>query len=290
MCHSIDLHLHSHYSDEGTYSPSELTKMCYEHGINLFALTDHNTVKGVEEAIGCADRYGKKRFPAIEIDCVHLGLNFQVLGYQIEYRSTDFEAIEQNIRRQTAAASKERLRLVNKLGFSIHEDEVRVLAENSFWPESWTGEIIAEVLLSNEAHHQNPLLFPYITGNRSDNPFVNFYWDYCSRGKACYVSITYPEMSDIIQLIHDNAGEAVLAHPGVNLKGRWEFIDKIMPLGLDGVEAYSSYHDNLTANWFARKACKNGLYITQGSDFHGKTKPSAPLGCGKRKTPCAITG
>lgn len=288
MAGPIDLHIHSCYSDDGEYSPSEIVHMCSDHGINLFAIADHNTVRGVEESITVANKLKKKCYPAIEIDCTFHDVDFHVLGYDIAYESTDFEAIEQNIRRQTMHASKERLRLVNRLGFDVREDEVRALAEKSFWPESWTGEMIAEVLLNNEKYHRNTLLQPYINGERSDNPYVNFYWDYCSQGKPCYVKMMYPNMKDVIELIHRNQGRAILAHPGINLDGKMELLDEIIPLGIDGFEAYSSYHDQTTAAWFVNRAVHHGLMVTRGSDFHGKTKPSVHLGCTEKERNTAM--
>lgn len=282
MCSSIDLHIHSHYSDDGEFSPTELVRMCCEQFIYIFAITDHNTVKGVEEAIDCAGRWQRRCFPAIEIDCVHKGLHFHVLGYNIDYRSRDFEAIEQNVRRQSKHASRECLRLVNRLGFDVPEDVVQAHAQDTFWPESWTGELIAEVLLTSDKYRSSPLLYPYIAGDRSDNPYVNFYWDYCAPGKPCHVDIAYPDMQDVVTLIHRNGGQAVLAHPGVNLAGRWAFLDEIIPLGIDGLEVYSSYHDCVTASWFAKKAQESLLFPTRGSDFHGKTKPSVRLGCAEK--------
>lgn len=54
--------------------------------------------------------------------------------------------------------------------------------------------------------------------------------------------MTFPDMRDVIDIIHRNGGKAVLAHPGINLKGNFDMIDQLNPLGFDGIEAYSSYH------------------------------------------------
>src|SRR5699024_67151 len=100
-----------------------------------------------------------------------------------------------------------------------------------------------EVLLGKEEYQDAELLKPYREGGRrSDNPFVNFYWDYYAQGKPCYTEIVYPSLEETIQLIHQAGGKAVLAHPGNNLKGCFERFDEMVALGLDGVEAFSSYH------------------------------------------------
>lgn len=282
MTGSIDLHMHSCYSEDGEYTPAELVGMCKDAGIRLMALTDHNCVKGVEQALEEAERKNIRCYTGIEIDCVHQGISFHVLGYNIDYQSPDFEEIEQNVRKQGLQASKERLRLISKLGFDLNEQEVAAAAADSFWPEQWTAEVIVEILLGKQEYLDNELLRSFRAGGEhSDNPYVDFYWGYCAQGKPCYAEITFPEMREIIDIIHKNGGDAVLAHPGNNLNGRFEMIEELIPLGLDGIEAYSNYHDKETNRWFAQKAKEHGLLATRGSDFHGKTKPQVRLGyCG----------
>ncbi len=281
---TIDLHIHSCYSDDGEFTPSKIVEMCAAQGIKFMAIADHNCVKGVDEAIQRANQLHIHCYPAAEIDCTYKGINFHVLSYDMDYTSSDFEDIEQNIRRQCIRTSKERLDLINRLGFSLTENELREITKGSYWSEQWTPEVFAEALLNNETYQSREILLPYREGGpRSDNPYVNFYWDYCSQGKPCYVPIQFPEMKDIIDIIHKNRGRAVLAHPGVNLLGKFELIDELIPLGLDGLEVYSSYHNRSTANWFLIKTIQYNLDETRGSDFHGKTKPGVKLGqCEKR--------
>ncbi len=280
MVNKIDLHIHSCYSEDGEYTPSDLVQMCNDAGINLMAIADHNCVKGVGEAAEKAKNLQMRCYSAIEIDCIFNNINFHVLGYDIDYKSSDFEDIEQNIRKQCIHTSKERLKLINKLGFDVTEDELNAINANNYWSEHWTGEVFAEALLNNDKYLKSKILMPYRNGgSRSDNPYVNFYWDYCSQGKACFAKMAYPDMHDVIDIIHRNKGRAVLAHPGVNLKDNFNMVEEIIPLGIDGIEAFSSYHDVDTAYWFSRKAREHSLFVTQGSDFHGKTKPSIKLGC-----------
>jgi predicted metal-dependent phosphoesterase TrpH len=283
--YSIDLHIHSSYSEDGEYSPSRLIEMCIDAGLSAMAIADHNCIKGAREAIEIKSSIEKNKnsrmgfYPAIEIDCTYQNINFHVLGYNFNLQSTDFDMIEQNVRRQCAYASKERLRLVNKLGFNLTETDLKSITAGGYWSEDWTGEVFAEALLKNRSYLESDILLPYRKGGkRSDNPYVNFYWDYCSQGKPCFVNMTYPDMKEAIDIIHQNNGVAVLAHPGINLKGNFDMIDSMLPLGFDGIEACSSYHDKETTQWFLRKASQKGIFATSGSDFHGKTKPAIKLG------------
>jgi hypothetical protein len=142
-------------------------------------------------------------------------------------------------------------------------------------------------LLAQPEYNDHPLLAPYRAGGaRSDNPYVNFYWDYYSQGKPCFAEMYYPDMCHIIDIIHENDGLAVLAHPYVNLKEKKHLLGGIIDLGIDGIEAFSSYHTpSQTADALA-VAQAHGLFVTCGSDFHGKTKPSIAL----RQHGCTIPG
>lgn len=275
----LDLHMHSCYSEDGEYTPSELVRMCADAGIKTMAIADHNCVKANKEAAKKALALGIEYYPAVEIDCSYHDMDLHVLGYHICSKSSDFDFIEENIRMQCEKASRERLRLVRKMGFQILEEELHAVTKDSYWPESWSGEVFAEVLLGKEEYKEHELLRPYRTGGvRGDAPYVNFYWDYFSKGKVCHAHMKYPDIRDILDIIHKNNGEAVLAHPGKNLSGRYEVLDEFIAFGLDGVEAFSSYHDKETAQWFYEKAKRHHLKVTGGSDFHGKTKPEVCLG------------
>jgi 3',5'-nucleoside bisphosphate phosphatase len=283
--HSIDLHIHSSYSEDGEFTPTELFKMCIDVGLSIIAIADHNCVNGAREVMKIkktleeANQTRLSCYPAIEIDCTFQNTNFHVLGYHIDLMSTDFDTIEQNVRNQCVAASKERLRLINGLGFHLKEADLQEITSGGYWSEHWTGEVFAEALLKSPFYLEEKLLLPYREGGaRSDNPYVNFYWDYCSQGKPCYVNMTFPDMREVIDIIHRNHGKAVLAHPGINLKDNFDLIDELIPLGIDGIEAFSSYHDTNTAQWFFTKARQHNLCVTRGSDFHGKTKPKIKLG------------
>lgn len=274
-----DLHMHSRYSEDGEFTPSELVEQCYRQGITAMSVTDHNCAKANTEARTQAEAKGIRYISGIEIDCVYKGLNFHVLGYGFDEQSADFVRVEETIEQQSFLASLERLEKTQALGFSVTQNEMWELSKDAYWKGSWSGELFAELLLAKPEYAGHPLLRPYRPGGtRSDNPYVNFYWDYYSQGKPCYAKMEYPPMEEITGMVHRNHGKAVLAHPGVNLKGHEELLGEILDLGIDGVEAFSSYHTRSQAAEFYRQAQKRGLFATCGSDYHGKTKPSIHLG------------
>lgn len=270
----IDLHMHSMYSDDGEYTPTQLVDMCHEAGVKIMAIADHNWVKANEEAKKHADESGMTYIPAIEIDCTYKGVNLHVLGYGIDNQEV-FNQLGEDIEKQEIACSMKKLELTNALGFDLKKEQLDALSTNGVY----TGEMFGEALLNDSRYDDHELLKPYRQGGeRIDNPYVNFYWDYYAQGKPCYTEIHFPTLEETIQLIHQHGGVALLAHPGNNLKGQFELFDEMVALGLDGVECFSSYHTSETNEYFYNKAKELNVLYTCGSDFHGKTKPSIHLG------------
>ncbi len=271
----IDLHMHSNYSDDGEFSPKELVRLCLEKGIKYFSISDHNSTKGINEAIRYCEDKEITIIPAIELDCTIDGVNLHLLGYGIDYESDVFEDIEANIISQEQIASKERMRLIRELGIDFDNELIDRLSKNGVV----NGEIIAEAAMIFDKNQENPLLKPYYeNGSRSDNPYVNFYWDFCSQGKAAYSEVKFISLKEAIKVIKDNGGVTVLAHPGNNVKENKELLEKIISFGVEGIEVYSSYHNENQINFYYDFALKNNLLMTCGSDFHGKTKPSISIG------------
>ena len=266
--------MHSMYSDDGEYTPTQLVDMCHETGVKIMAIADHNWVKANEEAKKHADELGMTYIPAIEIDCTYKGVNLHVLGYGIDNQEV-FNQLGEDIEKQEIACSMKKLELTNALGFDLKKEQLDALSTNGVY----TGEMFGEALLNDSRYEDHELLKPYRQGGeRSDNPYVNFYWDYYAQGKPCYTEIHFPTLEETIQLIHQHGGVALLAHPGNNLKGQFELFDEMVALGLDGVECFSSYHTTETNEYFHNKAKELNVLYTCGSDFHGKTKPSIHLG------------
>ena len=275
----LDLHMHSFFSSDGEFSPEDLVKGCAENNIKLMALTDHNTVAGVDRALAAAKAQGISCLPAIEIDCMHKGVSLHILGYGIDHRAAEFAEIENQLRAQLRDISRQRKQAFEELGFYLEEDALRALGEKSYWPEEWPPEFFAQLLFASEEYSDHPLLAPYRPGGtRSVNPLACFYWDFCGQGSPCFVPASYPEAENIIAAIHRAGGIAVLAHPGVNLKGHEELFPEIVALGIDGVEAYSSYHKLDTSIYYARETRNLGVFVSCGSDYHGYVKPAISLG------------
>lgn len=272
---TLDLHMHTTASTDGTYPPDDLVRMCAGSGLRTIAITDHNTTRAYPAALDSARAAGITLIPGVELDCHLRGANLHLLGYAIDPAAPDFGVYEDDLTRQEQQASLVRLEAVRGLGILIEQEQIDALAIDGVI----TGEMLAEVALADPRNAGHPLLLPYRAGgSRAANPYVNFYWDVCSQGKPAYAHVEFMTLPHAVDTIRRAGGFPVLAHPAINIGRDADLFAEILSAGVEGVEAYSSYHDAETAEFYARQARERGVLVTIGSDFHGKTKPAIRLG------------
>jgi len=158
------------------------------------------------------------------------------------------------------------------LGFSFSWDDLRKFCGGRI-P---TGMSFLQAILSRQENRQDSRLRPYIDGNRSHSPYVNFYRDYLRGGKPAFAPMEDVPTIRAIAKIKDLGGTPILAHPSDTGE---ENIRQLIDNGLEGLEVYSPYHDPPAQENFKDFAERHGLLITAGSDFHGKAvKPDVELG------------
>jgi predicted metal-dependent phosphoesterase TrpH len=273
----VDLHIHSNKSDDAEFSIREIFEMCTEEKMKKVSITDHNSVKGVAEAIELSQKSNIEVISGIEIDCLYNDeTNLHLLGYMFDYKRKEFLEIEENIFKQEMNSASEKIYKFKKYtGIPLDEKEIYDKSEGKII----SGELIAEVVLSKEYDKEYQILKPYLKGgSRSDRPYVNFYWDFFAQGKPAYIKINFISLGDAITLVKSTGGIPVLAHPGQSLKSNFSLVDNIIDQGVTGIEAFSSYHSRETSEYFYKKALAKNLIVTCGSDFHGKTKPDIKIG------------
>jgi 3',5'-nucleoside bisphosphate phosphatase len=272
---TIDLHMHSHYSTDGEFSPAQLVDLCLEAGLTHAAIADHNSVRAVADALCAAVGTRLTVIPGIELDCDFKGINLHLLGYGIDHTAPVFHQIEEDFLQQAQDNSALSTRLVRQLGIDFEDAVVAGLAHEGVV----TGEILAEAALMYDREGKNPLLDPYRDGgDRSDNPYVNFYWDYCAQGKPAYTPMKFISLAQAVEVVQSHHGLPVLAHPGLNVNKDQVLLAEIVAAGVLGIEVYSSYHNLAQAIFYRDAANAQGLLVTCGSDFHGKTKKSIQIG------------
>ncbi|MCH4166723.1 MAG: PHP domain-containing protein [Megasphaera sp.] len=271
----LDLHMHTKYSMDGEFEPENLMEQCAAAGLKAVAVSDHDGVSAVPAARKRAIELGLHFLPAIEISCQHEGKNFHLLGYGIHDQAEVFHQIEEDLKQQRYHNAEIMMDRIEALGIQLDRPYVWSLAASG----TAAAVHMAQAALENPANADNELLAPYRPGGpRSNGPYVNFGWDFCGQDKPCYVPLQVMDFRQAVQDIQHNGGVAILAHPGANMGCNAEMTDELLRTGLDGIEAYCSYHDEHTAGFYAAICKEKGLICTVGSDYHGKSKPNIQLG------------
>ena len=241
-----DLHVHSTYSD-GIKTLMQLGKEAYDAGLGGFALTDHDTIAGWKEISGVEQAYPVTVFPGVELSTEWDGRDIHILGYCV----TDTERFQEKLTELASGRERRIARIVEKcndLGLPVSFDEVRTLAG-----EGTIGRPhVAAALVKNGCAKDKQAAF---------DRFLN-------RGKPAYVERQRFSPMEAVKLIKKCGGYAVLAHPG--LDRAVDFLDLLVPCGLDGMEVHHSSHNIVQSEKFAAIEVSRRLKMTAGSDYHGQ--------------------
>lgn len=274
MAH-IDLHTHSSFSLDGEIAPAKLVEMASASRITHLAITDHNRVDANRDAVRAGKKQGVTIIPGIEIDCRHREANLHILGYFIDYEDERYRRLWREHAAAKALNNEKRMRAVQALGFHLDEDALRATIRDGILP----SVNIAQAVLADPRNNDNPELLPFRPGGaKSRNPLVDFCWTYVTRGRPAYVEDGSLTLSEAVDTIVATGGMPVLAHPGSSMPDHEEYLPEILAMGVRGVEVYCGYHSpEDAAKWHALAKAQD-VFVTCGSDFHGRAKPSIVLG------------
>jgi predicted metal-dependent phosphoesterase TrpH len=255
----IDLHSHTNESD-GTCSPAQLIEEAVRAGVTTLGITDHDTLKGYDQALAPARAAGVELICGIELSTKLHGQSAHLLGYFLANDGlADFRTW---ILDQQAARRDRNVRLVarlRELGFDITLEEAEARGRGM------TGRPhFAQILLEKG----------YVTSYRQA------FDDYLDESAKGYVYRREPQFEEGVAHIREAGGIASLAHP-VRVRGD---VPAMMPelcaCGLNAIEAYHSDHSEQDTELYLGLARHYGLMVTGGSDFHGAVKPGVTLGRG----------
>ena len=262
MTLAFDLQCHSTYSD-GALPPAEVMAHAAADGVELVALSDHDTVEGVPEAVQTALRLGMRISPCAEISAVAgVHEDLHVLGYELDVDDStlsdalaDFRADRQ--RRVEAIADR-----LEELGFAVDRT---VLEERRAAGLPIGRPHIADSVLQNPANRERL----QAEGTTDKN---SFFPAYIVPGAKAFVARTRPTVTDAIDVIHAAGGVAVWAHPFWDIEDAGEVlrtIDEFVAAGLDGVEVFYAAHTEEQTRTLHEHCSGKGLLMTGSSDFHG---------------------
>ena len=232
-------------------------------GVELLALSDHDTVGGVQQALDAASELGVRVVPAVEISSVDRDQqDLHVLGYLVDHRDPvlrDRLRSWREDREQRAEAMGAALR---ELGYELDESE---LARRKAEGKPIGRPHLADAVVAHPANEQR--LREEGLAERSA-----FLVAYLIDGKPAFKPRTTPTVAESIGAIHDAGGVAVWAHPFWDVDkpaAVLETIDRFRGWGLDGVECFYATHTREQAELLADRTAELGLLSTGSSDFHG---------------------
>lgn len=250
-----DLHAHTTASD-GTLTPASLVAHAAERRLDVLAVTDHDSVAGVSEAISAAAGTGITVVPGVELSAVSNDRDVHVLGYFIDYESAELLAHLVDLRLARRHRAEQIVVALQDAGFDVSLEEVLALADGGSVGRSH----VAQALVNGGHVATIPDAFGTLLG----------------RGRPFYVAKDVRSPVEVLDVVHRAGGLSVLAHPGVTRAD--DLLPALLAAGLAGIEAYHVEHTTEDRERYARLAEEHGLLVTGGSDFHGPGAPVAGLG------------
>lgn len=252
---SADLHTHTTASD-GTLTPTELVMSAVTVGLDVLAVSDHDSVEGVPSALKAAEPLGLMVIPGVELSAHEGGRDVHVLGYFIDYEDTSLTERLFELRRGRLERAIAMIDALDDAGYAVSIDDV--LAHSG---EGAVGRShVARALVDRGSAASVDEAFGDLIGR--DRPFY--------RRKPLI------DPAEVVGLIHDAGGLAVLAHPCVGSVA--DLIAGMAAAGLDGLEAYHPEHTPADTARMLEVARERDLLVTGGSDYHGPSHPGPGLG------------
>ncbi len=257
----IDLHSHTTCSD-GTFAPAETVRLAVERGLDVLAVSDHDTTEGLAEAADAAGGTGLEIVPATEFSTVYEGGSIHVLAYWIDPANAEFLAELARLQDDREWRAQEIVKKLNELGFPIGYARVRELAG---------GSVVARPHIA-QAMVEAGIVPTY------EEAFTE---DFILDGGRAYVEKHALHPVDALALIHRAGGVCVIAHPGM-----WSdadpvpdaLIERMAEEGLDGIEADHPDHPEETRERYRQMAGRFGIPFTGSSDCHGTRYDPVRLG------------
>lgn len=259
----IDLHTHSTASD-GTRAPEELVRFAKEAGLKALALTDHDTIGGLDAFLKAGEALELNVIPGVEISVDHCGQEMHILGYYIDHTNPSLNAGLEDLQAFRNERNPRIIKLLQEAGLDITIEEIKAKAG---------GKVLGR---------------PHFAAVMVEKGFVNSIQEafdvYLAKGGKAFVPKEKLLPAEGIALIRKAGGLPVLAHPKY-LKEKGEALRLLLAdlkiMGLAGLEVYYTTHSREERQEYLDFASQLGLLVTGGTDYHGENKPQIQLGLGE---------
>lgn len=258
----IDLHTHTTASD-GTDTPSLLVLNAMNKKLSAIAITDHDTVSGIPEAVETAKNLPIDVISGIELSCLYNDKDLHILGYFIDYTNQSFLNKLKELKKKREFRNEQMRQKLEKHGIILTMEQIQGQAKQSVITRAHFAKAMEEA--------------GYI--NSKEEAFLKYIGDDC----PCFVQKLRFTPQEAIDLIHSAGGIAVLAHPLIYKMSYHEIehlLKYLKECGLIGVEVYHSSHNISNSGKLREMIRPYHLLPTGGSDYHGSNKPDVQLGCG----------
>lgn len=258
----VDLHIHTWFSD-GASAPADIVKRAKEAGYDKIAITDHDGVDGLSEALRAGEAEGITVIPGIELATeTGEGTELHILGYDFDQSNPHFQETLADLRKKRARRNEKLLAVLKDMGYPLTMEDLTLREGQRF-----IGKPIIARAMAKKGYLQRPK-DAFEKGKFLESP------------QAKKVKKERLKTADAIRLIREAGGTAVLAHPiqirGFGEPGSEGFYEKIEELlaelkkeGLGGLECFHPDQSPAQSERFLRMAQKYDLSVTRGSDFHG---------------------
>lgn len=250
-----DLHVHTTWSD-GVFSPEYMVQKAKEAGLRAIAITDHDAIRGIDEANEAGDKIGVEIVPGIELSTSNGTHDVHILGYFFDPHHPDMLDYVEFFQKERIKRARKILEKLWKMGIRLN----------------------ADVVISSAGH--GAVGRPHIADALMEEGFVLSYdeafYKYIGDGKPAFVKKPNISPAEGIALIRKSGGLSFLAHPGMDLTD--DEIIQVVKQGLDGIEILHPKHSEEKVNHFYKFANDHRLLVSGGSDCHGNRKGEMMMG------------
>jgi hypothetical protein len=260
----IDLHTHSTFSD-GLLTPTALLNLAARRGLAAIALTDHDTIAGLPEALAHGAVTGVEVVRGIEISSTLDGVSLHILGYGFNPESSRFNAFIERLQQARRNRNQGIVERLKALGISITSEELAKIAPGQVGRPHFARLLTQKGLAKN-----------------TQEAFSRF----LKHGAPAFVEHVKPRADEVIHRIRKANGLAVLAHPVCSdptLEKTPALVAQLKDYGLSGLEVFYPAHSKKVYHFLQALAAQHGLLLSGGTDYHGDSHSTTPLG-GNTKT------
>lgn len=264
----IDLHVHSNISD-GTLTPAQVVDLAVKAGLKAIALTDHDTILGIEEALTRAKHYQQQGIdftliPGVELSVGYKKKDVHILGLFIDYHNEAFISLLNNMVKEREERNVKMIANFQKDGITITMEELKEESKDAVITRAHFAKLLARK--------------GYVTSTKEA------FEKYLDEEGPYYVNRRYITPEQAVEAILQADGIPVLAHPMLYELPDEELeqlVARLKEHGLQGIETIYSTYSPSEEKKVRNLAEKYQLKITGGSDFHGEVKPDISIGVGR---------